>query len=260
LKVKAVFVDIDNTMTDPLTRIIPDSAVEAVKAARKNGILVFAATGRNTLDEYESKTMAHIEFDGYVGMNGAICHFGKEDPFYSLPLDVIDIETVFAMRKEMNFAMAVNTLREVYITNYDDMVRKSSKLVDIKLPELLPDNFDYKKEAIYMVMPYITKEVEDLIIPRLKNAMPTRWNNWAVDIIPADGGKHIGMQKMMEKFGLEKHEVLAMGDGYNDITMLEYAGVGIAVAHASDTVKKSADDIAPEIDPVKSVFKKYGII
>lgn len=257
---KAVFIDIDDTMTNPQTRTIPKSAEDAVLAARRNGVLVFAATGRNTLNKAESRTMAHIEFDGYVGMNGTICHIGQEDPFYSLPLDIYDIEVLFAVHKEMGFAMSVNALREIYITNYDDEVRKSTELVDIAIPELLPKDFDYKKEAIYMLMPYVTREIEELFLPRLKNAVPTRWNDWAVDIIPAGGGKHIGLQKMMERFGLKRHEVLAMGDGHNDITMLEYAGVGVAMSHASDAVKKSADDIAPETEPVRKVFEKYGII
>ena len=257
---KAVFVDIDNTMTDPKTRTIPKSAEEAVITARKKGILVFAATGRNTLNEAESKTMSHIEFDGYVGMNGAICHFGKEDPFYSLPLALSDVEALFAMRNEMGFAMAVNTLKDIYITNLDDMVYESSKVVDIAIPELLPKDFDYKKEAVFMLMPFINRETEARIVPKLKNAIPARWNECAVDIIPAVGGKHIGVQKMMEKFGLKKHEILAIGDGDNDITMLKYAGVGVAMSHASDIVKKSADFIAPEAEPIKSIFEKYGII
>jgi hypothetical protein len=257
---KAVFIDIDNTLTDPSTLAVPESAALALSLARQNGVLVFAATGRNTLSESERKTIAHITFDGYIAMNGSICHFAGEEPFFSRPLDPLDVAAAFAMHREIGFAMMVNTLYETYVTNVDERVIKFAELVDIEFPELLPKDFNCEKEVIYSLMPYVGREGEARILARLKNGSPARWNDWAFDIIPANGGKHAGMMEMMRRFGLERHEVLAMGDGENDITMLEYAGVGVAMNHALDTVKKSADFIAPVNDAVKSVFEKYGII
>jgi len=46
--IKAVFCDVDNTLTSSKTRTIPASALEAIQKARKNGVKVFAATGRHT--------------------------------------------------------------------------------------------------------------------------------------------------------------------------------------------------------------------
>jgi len=48
-KIRAVFTDIDNTLTSPITHEIPQSAVRALELARKNGILVVTATGRNLI-------------------------------------------------------------------------------------------------------------------------------------------------------------------------------------------------------------------
>jgi len=258
--IKAVFLDVDNTLTDPKTHTVPESAYQAILAARKKGILVFAATGRNTLSEAESKTIAHIEFDGYVGMNGSICHFGKEEPFFTLPLELSDVAAAFSACSEMNVAMSVSTLRNVYITAMSDNVKKIDEIVDIVTPELIPKGFDYEKEAVFSLMPYASREAQALIMPRLINTVSARWNEWAFDIIPAGGGKHVGVQKMMEHFGLVKEDILAMGDGENDITMLEYAGIGVAMNHSNESVKKSADFVAPAIEPVRSVFIKYGII
>ena len=257
---KAVFIDIDNTLTDTKSHLVPESAAHAIQKARRAGVLVFAATGRNTLSVTESKTIDHITFDGYVGMNGSICHFGKEEPFYSLPLDPSDVEAAFTSCHEMGVAMAVSTLRDIYITGMSENVHRIERIVDIDTPGFLPQGFDYKKEAVYSLMPYADRDGQKRIASRLRHSVTARWNDWAFDIIPAGGGKHVGMQKMMEKFALKREEVLAMGDGENDITMLEYAGLGVAMAHSAETVKKSAGFIAPEPEPVRAVFEKYGII
>jgi len=258
--IKAVFIDVDNTLTDRKTHLVPESAASAIAAARRAGVLVFAATGRNTLSVSERKTIEHITFDGYVGMNGSICHFGNDEPFFSLPLDIYDVEASLSVCREIGVAVAISTLRDVFITSITDNVRKIDAIVDIATPELLPVSFDCKKEDVFSLMPYAGREEQALIMPHLKNVVSARWNDWAFDIIPAGGGKHVGMQKMMEKFGIKRDEVLAMGDGENDISMLKYASVGIAMSHSLDTVKKAADFVAPVDEPVRSAFEKYGIL
>ena len=257
---KAVFLDVDNTLTDPISHAVPESAAKAIFSARKKGVRVFAATGRNTLNTAEAKVIEHIEFDGYVGMNGAICHIGKEEPFYSLPLDTRDVEAAFVMHKELDFAMQISTLYEIYLTNENEKVTEYDAVLDIARPGLLPEGFEFKDVDVYALMPYAGEDIEALIMPRLKNSLAVRWGGHSFDIIPKAGGKHVGIQKMMERFGLKREEVLAIGDGGNDITMLEYVGVGVAMNHASELVKKSADFIAPKDRPIEAVFKKYGII
>jgi hydroxymethylpyrimidine pyrophosphatase-like HAD family hydrolase len=71
--IKAVFTDIDHTLTDPKTHLIPRSAVKAIEQARQNGIKVIAATGRN-LTASEGGPIATMEFDGYVTVNGQYCY------------------------------------------------------------------------------------------------------------------------------------------------------------------------------------------
>lgn len=55
---------------------------------------------------------------------------------------------------------------------------------------------------------------------------------------------------------------MAFGDGHNDIDMLEYVHIGIAMGNANDEVKKHADDITDDIDQdgIYNALKKYHII
>ena len=57
----------------------------------------------------------------------------------------------------------------------------------------------------------------------------TRWNALFTDIVPVGGSKRIGMEQIMNYVGIRREEVMAFGDGGNDIPMLDYAGIGVAM-------------------------------
>ncbi len=61
-------------------------------------------------------------------------------------------------------------------------------------------------------------------------------------------------------FGVGREQVMAVGDGYNDIEMLDYAGLGVAVANARHEIKKKADyvTLAPYGDGVVEALEKFA--
>ena len=69
------------------------------------------------------------------------------------------------------------------------------------------------------------------------------WWDRAVDVIPAGGGKGIGIEKMLAYYGLDKGEALAFGDGNNDREMLQAVGTGVAMENGSPELKAIADEI-----------------
>ena len=79
---------------------------------------------------------------------------------------------------------------------------------------------------------------------------------------PACGGKPVGMQKMLERFGLRREECMAFGDGANDIEMLQYAGLGIAMGNGDDEVKRAADYVtdAVDADGIVNALRHFGLL
>lgn len=71
--------------------------------------------------------------------------------------------------------------------------------------------------------------------------------------------KGVALGKLAEHYGIKQSEVIAMGDGDNDIPMIEYAGLGVAMENAPDDVKRYANLIAPtnNDDGVAWVLDKY---
>ena len=64
-----------------------------------------------------------------------------------------------------------------------------------------------------------------------------------VCIAPQGIDKAHGLQRVVDELGLSKADVLALGDGNNDIEMLEWAGRGVAMGDAPATVKAAADHV-----------------
>ena len=88
------------------------------------------------------------------------------------------------------------------------------------------------------------------------------WWDRAVDIIPANGGKGIGIQKVLEYYHLDKSEALAFGDGNNDIEMLLSVGTGVAMGNASPQLKEVADEICKDVaeDGIYDYCLTHGLI
>jgi hydroxymethylpyrimidine pyrophosphatase-like HAD family hydrolase len=87
-------------------------------------------------------------------------------------------------------------------------------------------------------------------------------NEYGLDINQSGGLKELGLMAIKESLNLKVEDIIAVGDGENDISMIEYAGLGIAMGNANDKVKSSADIVAEHIsdDGLYNVFKKLQII
>ncbi|MDL2254794.1 HAD hydrolase family protein, partial [Bacteroidales bacterium OttesenSCG-928-J16] len=83
---------------------------------------------------------------------------------------------------------------------------------------------------------------------RLPGCSTTRWSPLFTDIIPKGGSKWIGIEKVLEHFGIAPDETMAFGDGGNDVEMLRNAGIGVAMQNAEMGVQQAADYVTTSVD------------
>ncbi len=67
-----------------------------------------------------------------------------------------------------------------------------------------------------------------------------------IEVLPPGASKGRGVQMLLDDLGIAPHEMLAIGDGENDLEMLQMAGVGVAMGNAKTTVKAVADYVASD--------------
>lgn len=259
--IKAVFCDVDNTLTSPITRTIPTSALEAIQKARKNGVKVFVATGRQTRTYEEGQILQGIALDGYVAVNGQLCYLPDGTIIHKAVLDPRDVAVILRLAQELNFACCLIEGDKIYLTGIDENVRSFHEMIHIPYPMVTSADGAESRDVL-SIAPYINYAIQALITPHLKSSEIVRFNPFNCDVIPRKGGKDVGMQAMLDYFEVPIEQTMAIGDGQNDINMLKAAGVGVAIGQCSPEVMAAADYHAPEADEdgIWHTFKKFGII
>ena len=89
-----------------------------------------------------------------------------------------------------------------------------------------------------------------------------RWTPTFINVIDKAGGKAVGLSKACERYGISREEIMAFGDGGNDIDMLEYAGIGVAMGNGGADAKAAANHVTTNLDQdgVYNALKHFEVI
>ena len=81
----------------------------------------------------------------------------------------------------------------------------------------------------------------------------------ATVVTPSEVPKAQSLAVLLKEIGMTKEEMIAVGDGFNDLSMIQYAGLGVAMANAQEIVRQNADYItlSNEEDGVAAVVEKF---
>ena len=256
--IKAIFFDVDGTLVSFRTHSIPESTKQAIAAAKAKGIKVFVATGR----QYELlNNLEDLTFDGYVTVNGSIALMDGEI-VYSHPIEESDILSLLRYQKEVEeFPCALVHEKDIYINYINEDAEKVFKLLNFPTPPITPlENIPLA--PTYQLISFFRIEQEERIMNVLPNCTSTRWNDYFTDIVAKGSNKAVGISKVIERLGITREEIMAFGDGGNDLEMLEYAGIGVAMGNASEKTKAAADYITLKVDDggVAHALKEFGVI
>lgn len=241
--IKAAFFDIDGTLLSHTLHGVPAGTVRALAALRRRGVLVFAATGRH-MQEFTRLPLDDLTFDGYVTLNGQLCLDRDGKILAGTELPQADVQTLAELFEEKQLPLMLVEENGMYINFVDDLVRAANRAISTPVPS----TGHYAGAKIYQAILYAVDADVRPVAARLPGCKISRWNPFGVDIVPRTGGKAVGIRRMLEHFNIRADEIAAFGDGENDIEMLRYAGLGIAMGNAEQAVKEAADYVTDAID------------
>lgn len=259
--IKALFFDVDGTLVSFGTHRIPQSTCNALARARANGVKLFTATGRprqflNNIQQVEP--LMH----GYVLATGALCVCGDTVVNKSvIPAD--EAEAIVEFCNARGRAAAVIGTRDVQIVNrnaevdtvFYDMLKVTYDKFDVPLRDVLA-------QGVLQITPFLTADEERKLLSTLPGCASARWYPSFCDITSALADKAGGIRSIADYLGIDVSETMAFGDGGNDISMLQAAGVGVAMGNALDEVKAHADYVTADVDHdgVKNALEHFGVI
>lgn len=263
---KALVLDIDGTLTNSQKDITP-ATKEAVQKLMKQGQKVILASGRPTPGMRRAeKELEMNRFGGYLlSYNGAKvvdCITGEIVYQRILPLSLIP--GIYQFAKEHGCGL-ISYLGDEVISAFepDEYVQLEARING--LPIRVVDNFvefiDFDVNKCLMTAPGEQAAVYEKELQEKYGDVASIYRSEAffIEIMPQNVDKATSLDKMLPAIGVTRENTVCCGDGFNDISMIKYAGVGVAMGNAKDVVKEAADYITGtnDEDGLVEVIEKF---
>jgi Cof subfamily protein (haloacid dehalogenase superfamily) len=281
---KIIFLDIDGTLADH--NHIPLSAWRVCRKARKNGHLLYICTGRPRVQI--SPSILRAGFDGVVSSGGAwietmdtakgtnpqvLFHTSFEKKFICRLINYFK-----SYKTPYMLELPGKVLAGSYVKPWLDALHAGTRwtlravtekiftrIIFRSLVEDDPDSWDEVCKVVFMEPAGLTfEDVEREFqgeCELFRNSIPVKGMKGG-EISPLGVHKGAALERVIAYHGIDRENSIAIGDSDNDRTMLECAGVGIAMGNADDTLKQIADDVTDTIENagLAKAFKKYGLV
>lgn len=267
--IKVIALDIDGTLLNSKKQIT-DATKIAVKEAIGQGIKIIIASGRpySGVEEY-ARELGLYDKGGYVlCFNGCrIVDCLTENIVYDVYLDedvkweVCDILKIYKdailMTYKDRFLLTENAadegvrygamLNRLTVCGVDDM----RKHIDYRVSKFILSG---EPEYIRSIAGDVKERVGEM-------ATVCRSETTLLEIMPKGVDKGSTLAGFIHKMGIKQEEVLACGDGYNDDTMIQYAGIGVAMGNAFSEIKEMADyvTLSNDEDGVAHAIRKFAL-
>ena len=247
--VKAIFFDIDGTLRGFNQKGISDDTRHALDRARKAGIRLFIATGRHFLEVDSEDLLDGLEFDAYITLNGQYCYEGTpgRPVIDKNPIPRSQIAILLKILEETPFPCLFMEAENWYLNFVDERVIRVQDGIGTRIPPL-GDPGQALEHDIYQVIPYLNEKEAVRLAACLPECGYTVWHDGeGVDLTPKGGGKCSGIREVIARYGIKPEEMAAIGDGNNDVSMLAYAGIGIAMGNGTRKAIEAADHVTGSV-------------
>ena len=253
-----MFFDIDGTLVSFKSHTVPESARRAIARLREQGVKVFIATGR--LMKHVA-IVNDIEVDGYITVNGGYCITSAGEVIFESAFPRATVERVIDLSEQYGFDLNVMTHQDMYVSSMGERVKKIASMINI-MPTVADVRAIAATQPVVQMCPYISRELEQEIMPLLPDCVGSRWIETFMDLNVRGVDKSLGIQQVMNYYGLPMAEAMAFGDGGNDLPMVRDAAVGVAMGNACDELKAVADYITSSVDEdgVSRALEHFGLI
>ncbi|MBP3704918.1 MAG: HAD hydrolase family protein, partial [Clostridia bacterium] len=175
-------------------------------------------------------------------------------------LDKDDIRTLMKIQETDPFPCLVVEGQDCFTTMQTDEMREYFSFFGLPVPELY-DISRIEEHDVYQLITYQPETSNPKLAP-LKHIRITNAATFCHDVLPAAGGKHVGIRAVAAQYGIKPEEIMVFGDGKNDVDMLTHAGFGVAMGNACPEAKAAAAYITDDVDEdgIFNALRHFNII
>jgi Cof subfamily protein (haloacid dehalogenase superfamily) len=269
---QVIFLDVDGTLTNDNGRV-PDTAAQAVKAARANGHKVYLCTGRSRAEILPE--ILEIGIDGIIGAGGSYLEHDEDVLFHhTFPQDAISDLRKFLTKHgvgyylESNEGLFASKNLEDKIT---DVVREHAD-EDVEMQwffDILEHDYStFKKDKVNKVS-FVNNTIPyESVAERFGNQFQMMRST--VPMFGPDSGevalvghdKQTAIEYLLTHMAYDPQKTVAVGDGHNDFPMFAAVNTKVAMGNAKDDLKAAADMVVgnPDENGIQEAFMALGLI
>ena len=276
---KLLFLDIDGTLTEPGRNVPPDSALDAIRKAQKNGHKVYLCSGRNLA---MLKPLLSYGFDGYVASAGGYVVSGDDVVFdrpmkpevFRLAMDCFERNRVFRTVECLDGTYGDNGLEDL-LEGADAFSNSELLRFRRQLSESLNIRpmSEYNGAPVYKIVFMCTEKsqleepmavLKDYFVFCVQNLEAVGCLNG--EVFGLDFNKGIGIRKLCRRLceflGKDVSDTIGFGDSMNDKEMFEAVGYSVCMENGHPEMKAMADYVCPAVgeDGLYQAFEKLGLI
>ncbi len=246
--IELVAIDMDGTLLDPAHKLTP-RVKQAIAEARALGVHIVLTSGRPVpgLAPFLQELGIEGDDDYCIACNGGLVQrIGPRETVVEYPLSFDDFVYCEQVAREIGVHFQALDAQRMYTPNQDISIYTvaDSHLSRMPLSYRRVADMDPGMSFIKLMM-IDEPEVLDAAIARLPAALTERFAvlksaPFFLEVFDRRAGKGPSLQKLAEHLGIDRANVMAIGDQENDLTMLQYAGTSVAMGNAIEAVKATA--------------------
>ena len=263
---KMIALDLDGTLTNS-KKEITEHTKNVLLDIQKEGKIVVLATGRPIQGALPiAKELELNVYGGYIlSFNGGViqnCKTGEIVFQEKIPMELIPRLGAASRRYQVPILTYEG---DAIITEdtTDKFVRIEAAINKMPVKEL----HNFSEEVTFPVTKCLMVAegwILEGIMPQMKKEFGDvlnifRSEPFFMELTPPGIDKAKSLERLLAFTGIKREEFIACGDGFNDVSMIEFAGLGVAMANAQDAVKAVADEItlSNDEDGVALIVEKY---
>ncbi len=263
---KMIVLDLDGTLTNR-DKVITDRTKKALMEAQRRGKKVVLASGRPT---YGVTPLAEeLELEKYGGFilsfnGGMITDCRTREVMFQKKLPLESNRRIVDLAQDQGVDILSYQGAWIITNNVECPYAKlESKVNHLKLKQI-EDMADYMTFSVPKFIMLDDGDYLALVEGRVKAALGKNFSVYRsepyfLEIMPRGIDKAHSLGQLLDRLGMTQEEMIACGDGYNDMSMIKYAGLGVAMANAVLPVRNAADFItySNNEDGVGYVVEKF---
>ncbi|KRG12580.1 Cof-type HAD-IIB family hydrolase [Lederbergia galactosidilytica] len=256
---KFVAIDLDGTLLNRDGNI-SEKNIQAIQKAQNLGIHIVLATGRYFMQT--KRIIDQLDFKGILVSNDGTATINTANQAligeYSFSVEDIASLIHYCRRHHIHFSLC--TAFDVYVEWMEDVHEQQYQVYEIT-PTLHLDVLTLQEKIMKCTIGDLNKvggwqEIPLAIPERLRRRIDLEFHR---EYVHAQSNKTKALIHLLDSLDIKQSEMMAIGDYYNDLDMIEFAGLGIAMGNAPDEIKAMANDVtlSNDEDGVFHAFSKY---